>query len=181
MLDQSLQNTEILNQVKSRNYKQSIWTAMSHNLEVIQKLKPLKKFEIKEVTDENMLTNWLEIVETGLMGGNTLNTDVFNQLLKNPNCIFYLGFVNHKPVATSLLFISNNIGGVYLVATLPQYRKKGIGTQITNCCLVEAKNNNCKEVTLQATNLGLGVYAFLGFEIQGKINVFNIDRIEANC
>jgi hypothetical protein len=177
LVEPSNENLEIIGKLKARNYKQGSWATMWHNMLSVKENHPIENFEIKEVSDEKMLLVWQNIVETGLMGGEPLNPEIFKWLLKDKNCFFFLGLANNKPVASSMLFNHNKIGGIYLVATLSSHRKKGYGSQITNCCVLKAKETNCIETHLQATDLGKSVYLNLGFKESGKVNIFMIDRV----
>lgn len=173
MIESSNENLEV---IKKRGYKQGAWATMWHDVLSVKENHPIENFEIKEISDENMLLVWQNIVETGLMGGESLNPEIFKWLLKNENCFFFLGFYKNEPVASSMLFKHNNVGGIYLVATLNSHRKKGYGSQITNSCILKAKDTNCLEAHLQATELGKSVYLNLGFKESGRVNIFMIDR-----
>ena len=75
-----------------------------------------------------------------------------------------------------MLFEGSNTGGIYLVATAASHRKRGIGSLLTTTCLQRAKELDCNKVDIQATALGKGVYAALGFKTFGIIPVFRIGK-----
>ena len=72
-------------------------------------------------------------------------------------------FVDGKMVASWAAFLSDKIAGIYWVATLPEYRKKGIGLQVTLAPLLHAREKGCALAVLQATTAGESVYKKLGF------------------
>lgn len=180
MLNPSTKVYALIEKLRQRDYKSSVWYAMNHNLEFITIQNTNTDFRTIQVQDKNDFREWVLIVEEELMGNNSLNTDVFNNLLENKNCYFFLGFEKNQPVATSFLFVNENNAGVYLVSTKKSHRKKGFGLEMTNQCLLKAKELECKNVELQATELGKGVYKTLGFIEQGAIDVFRIKRTSHN-
>lgn len=174
MLNPTHNNTQIINQLKNRDYKSSVWTAMTHNLQLASSPNEIANFHIKLIQSKTDLRKWLAIVESELMGNHSLNADIFDALLDNVNCYFFLGFENNLPVATSFLFVNKKTVGIYLVSTLKSHRKKGYGKAITLQCLLKAKELSCEQAHIQATESGKSVYDSLGFISQGDINVFRI-------
>lgn len=177
MLKPDLNSQSLSKMINKRNYKSSLWYAMTHNLNHITTLKPDIDFQIIQVDNKNDLSNWLSIVQEELMGNLPLSTTIFYPLLNDDNCSFFLGLYKQQPVATSLLFVNDKIVGIYLVSTKKSARKKGFGLKMTNECLTKTRELQCTAVELQATELGKGIYKILGFTNQGKINVFKINKI----
>jgi len=87
---------------------------------------------------------------------------------------FFLALVNHQPVATSLLFLHENAGGVYFVSTLASERKKGIGLTLTLATMRFAKKAGAAFVTLQSSPDGFKVYEQAGFEECCKVDVYSL-------
>jgi GNAT superfamily N-acetyltransferase len=163
--------------LQKRGYKPGTWTAMSHDLNLPTLQSSNSTLQVKLVESNSELRLWQAIVETELMGNHALDYELLKHLLQNKNCYFFLGFEKSKPVTTSFLFVNNTDAGIYLVSTLKTHRKKGYGKEITLQCLVKAKAENCKQVAIQATELGLPVYQSLGFSDQGLIHVFRIQSL----
>ncbi len=76
----------------------------------------------------------------------------------------YLGFLGGEPVAASALVMGGGVGGIYMVATLPPARGKGIASAMTLFPLLEARRRGAAVAVLQATAMGCSVYRRLGFE-----------------
>ena len=86
----------------------------------------------------------------------------------------FLAYFNGKPVATSLLFTHNNSAGIYYVSTLPAFRNKGFGLQITQAAMKAAKEACFENVILQATPLGAKVYIKAGFKEYCRADIYKL-------
>jgi ribosomal protein S18 acetylase RimI-like enzyme len=75
----------------------------------------------------------------------------------------FVGTIAGEPVATAEVFLSDGVGGVYGVFTLPAYRRRGIGTAMTALAVREAFASGRRLAALQASADGRGVYERLGF------------------
>ncbi|HEU5434194.1 MAG TPA: GNAT family N-acetyltransferase, partial [Thermomicrobiales bacterium] len=75
----------------------------------------------------------------------------------------YVAYLDGEPVGTSECVTVDGVAGLYNVATLPQARRRGVGTALTLAPLIAARAMGCWLATLQAATAGEGVYARLGF------------------
>jgi GNAT superfamily N-acetyltransferase len=66
--------------------------------------------------------------------------------------------------------------GVFFVATLPEARGRGLAGGLLAVALVEARDRGCDVSTLQATSMGERVYARLGYERIGAIQMWEKRR-----
>ncbi len=85
------------------------------------------------------------------------------KLFRDVRVELFLGRWNGAPVASSNLFLSNGIAGVFQVAVLPEFRRRGCGRRITLAPLLAAREEGAQAAILQATALGEPVYRRLGF------------------
>jgi ribosomal protein S18 acetylase RimI-like enzyme len=124
---------------------------------------------VAEVTDSDGLKQWCR---TGTLGFGFPESvadalfDIFGSLglgaqlpLRN-----YLGFLHGEPVATSSLFVGTGVAGIYNVATIPEARRQGIGTEMTLAPLREARTLGYRVGILQASTLAVGAYRRAGFK-----------------
>src|SRR4051812_13378544 len=61
--------------------------------------------------------------------------------------------------------------GVFFVATLPEARGRGLAAGLLSTALVEARERGCDVSTLQATKMGESVYARVGYQRFGAIEM----------
>ena len=88
---------------------------------------------------------------------------------------FFLACLNGIPVATSLLFLNGNAGGIYFITTLAEQRKKGIGLELTTATMRFAKIAGARFAALQSSPDGLRVYQQAGFKEYCRVNVYSLN------
>lgn len=76
----------------------------------------------------------------------------------------YVGYLGETPVGTALLFLGADVAGLYSVATVPEARRRGIGQAMTLQPLLDVRAMGYQIGTLNASEMGFGIYARLGFQ-----------------
>ena len=94
--------------------------------------------------------------------------------LNNKNQKFYIGALNGKPLGVVLSVFTELMAGIYAVATLPEYRKKGVSAAILQKAIIDAKLRGCQVVTLQVVQGSYAetFYHKLGFETAFQTEIF---------
>lgn len=124
---------------------------------------------IAEVGDGAALAQWIET----LVVGNEFPEIMREQLMQlyerrgfrhTPSVRYFIGALDGRLVATSLLFLSAGVAGIYCVATVPSARGQGIGSAMTVAPLQIARDLGYMIGVLQSSQMGLNIYRRLGFQ-----------------
>jgi ribosomal protein S18 acetylase RimI-like enzyme len=122
---------------------------------------------IETVADDPALRDWARVVTLGLLGCAESEVADFHALMKpvlrSGEVRLFLARHHGAPAASATLYLSGGIAGIYHVATLPEFRRRGFGLSITLAPLAEARKAGARAAILQATALGEPVYRRLGF------------------
>jgi hypothetical protein len=128
------------------------------------------------VEDKSTLKHWIHVTSIGFGIPETCERrfyELFVDMSLEGPMQSYLAMLNGQPVATSQLFLSAGVAGVYNVTCLPGLRHHGIGTAITLAPLLEARKLNYRISILQASHLGYDMYRRIGFQDFGRLNTYD--------
>lgn len=111
--------------------------------------------------------------------------DYFTRHIPDSTFVAFIAEDAGKAVATTFLSVverpprtataSNLVGTVYNVYTYPDYRKRGIATELMKATMEAAKQLGVSYVDLLATDAGRPLYEKLGFEKITKYTAMRID------
>lgn len=86
--------------------------------------------------------------------------------LKHGRMIHLLAYVDNVPVAAATLMLGTKVAGIWNLATLPSYRKRGIGSALVHKALALAKQQHYDDVMAFIMPKGMAKHIFeqMGFE-----------------
>ncbi len=126
---------------------------------------PPSDLEIHRVHDLSERLSW---ERTAALGFQMPDPKFFDQLatpqsLAIEGLTYYLGICASKPVATAILYESENVAGIYGVSTIPEFRGRGFGAAMTAFAVMDGFQRECDLSSLQAGPMGFPVYLKMGF------------------
>jgi GNAT superfamily N-acetyltransferase len=127
------------------------------------------------VEDGRTLKKWVHVASVGFGIPEDVEAvwyDFFDVAVCDSPFRTYLALLDQEPVATSQLFTSAGVAGIYNVTCLPQARGQGIGAAMTLGPLLAAQEMGYHVGILQASSMGYNVYRRLGFQDFGKLSVY---------
>jgi len=124
------------------------------------------KVQVTKVDSNSSLKLWRKVFQEGYSLSDSLTEIFLNLFLISGSSIFihYLATINEKPVSISSILYSNGVAGVFNVATIPDYRGKGIGTTVTLAPLMDAKKRGYEIAWLESSEMGENCYKRIGFQ-----------------
>lgn len=85
--------------------------------------------------------------------------------LNNPQArLFLAGFSGDRPASIGALIYGAGLPGVYIMATLPDHGRRGLGKAILTRILDEAASGNPPFIVLTASRYGFPLYRQFGFQ-----------------
>ena len=133
------------------------------------------RLEIVPVENGETLQQWIHIASIGFDVPEEYEEvwyDFFVEAVFDLPFRSYLALLNGQPVATSQMFLSAGVAGIYNVTCIPEARGQGIGAAITLAPALAARGMGYRIGILQASDLGARVYRRLGFQDFGKRSIF---------
>jgi len=157
-------------------FSESFSTDMAADLMTIREEIALPaNLKIVPVEGEESLRKWIHIASIGFRVPSEFE-DTWYEFFAEAACASpfrtYLGLLDGNPVATSQLFTSAGVAGIYNVTCLPEARRQGVGTAVVLVPLLAAREMGYRVAILQASSMGYTVYRRLGFQDFGKLSVY---------
>jgi ribosomal protein S18 acetylase RimI-like enzyme len=158
-------------------------SGMFAEIEKLSREKKCAELQISPVDDSKKLNDFIQIYRE-LMPHDADAIKMFyeraSEHILNPESSLklFVGYFHNQPAATSALFMDENAAGVWDVTTLPQFRRRGIGTDMTLHALFHAFDNFGHRIgVLTASEDGEPVYRKIGFQKLKDFYIFNVGTL----
>lgn len=151
---------------------------MAADLEALaENLHTPTKLEIRPVADSETLKQWVDTFTAGFNVAGSMEEAIyqlFASLIFDPEIPWYhfLGVLDGMPVATSAMYIGGGVAGIYFVATIPEVRRRGIGSLSTLAPLRKAMAMGYRIAVLHASPMAVNMYRVLGFQEYCRMGLF---------
>jgi GNAT superfamily N-acetyltransferase len=89
-----------------------------------------------------------------------------------PGTIVGVAHLEGRPACTVQVTIAGTDAGVFAVATTPEARGRGLARRLQYALLQRAREQGAETTTLQASDMGRGVYAALGYASFGVMSMW---------
>lgn len=86
-----------------------------------------------------------------------------SSLAVDPDVRLFTGYLDGRPAGTSLAIRTGDACGIYSVGTLPDARRRGVGTAVTWAAVRAGRDWGCETIVLQSSEMGFSMYRSMGF------------------
>ncbi|NDV62888.1 GNAT family N-acetyltransferase [Puniceicoccales bacterium CK1056] len=83
-----------------------------------------------------------------------------------------LATLDGQPAACASVCVKDGAAGIYCVATLEEFRGRGLGFAITRAAMVEGTRKGASHALLHATEMGIPIYRKIGFTEQCRAPIY---------
>lgn len=123
-------------------------------------------FDLRPVTDSAGLDDHINVIAPAFAMPVEIARGLFSaRVIGMAGTTVFVGYLHGEPVCTSLVSVTGDTAGVYNVATLPEYRRRGLGEAATWGALRSVTDAGVSIATLQASDMGRPIYERMGFRI----------------
>jgi len=119
--------------------------------------------KIHHVSSASLLKDWINIVNNALFNSKSLDTGLMKKIYQQEQMNLYLGMISKLPVATSLSFQKDDVAGLYMISTMPDYRGHGYGTVITRHTIEQRFKQEARCIILHSSRRAENIYKRIGF------------------
>lgn len=143
------------------------------DIDVNWKYTPSTEIEISKVTTEEELKLFDEVSSEAFVHHKGLVVEFFKHVIKGSDQLeLFIAYSAGKAVGTAQISTVNNVAGIYWLSVLPEYRKKGIATLLTNFIIGQAKDKGFTSVVSQNFTASQSLFRKIGFNPYGALPLY---------
>ncbi len=139
---------------------------MAVDLDLLESRPAPAGLSVHRVTDEATVKSWL-----AASGAQTEALATAGIEPEGP-MRHYVGLLDGEPVGASSLMLAAGVASLQLVATVPEARRRGVGTAMSLAPMVDARELGYRIGILASSPLGFGVYRRIGFREHFRWTVY---------
>lgn len=128
---------------------------------------------IETISDDDGLQDCANVISAGRDQWTAGFFQLTNPSLDGQGCLrYYLARVEGRPIATATQFFWGGLGGIWWVTTVPEFRGRGVASDITRAALVNSYRLGYRAVMLKSLPDMVPMYRRMGFQEYCRINVY---------
>jgi ribosomal protein S18 acetylase RimI-like enzyme len=135
---------------------------------------------VSVVTIEPSLKEFIGVLEESGLRPDLAHRLITPSFAADPDVQLFVGRLDGKPVGTSIAIRSRGASGIYNVGTLPEARRRGVGSAVTWAAIEAGRAWGYDTIVLQSSVMGLSMYSAMGFRTVAPYVVF-ADRPSASA
>ena len=137
----------------------------------------LPALEIRPVSDEPTRAAFADIMSTAFEIPHSVSAAIYGGSRAWLGSFRgYVGYAGGRPVTSAAAVTAGGVVGLYSVATLPQYRRRGYAEAIMRQVLEQvSRGAGIERTVLQATSSGLSLYEAMGYKTVTQFEVYISD------
>lgn len=124
---------------------------------------PQPSVSVRRVEDHATLVDYQRAQTDGGVPGELARRLSPLSLAADPDVNLFTGYLEGRPVGTSIAIRTDGVSGVYNVGTLAEARRRGVGTAVTRAAIDAGRAWGCDRIVLQASEMGEPIYSAMGF------------------
>lgn len=149
---------------RRRDMEQDAWLMPQMVLQpVTEASSPAPGLTARAVADTPSLDQYRAIFVEGGMSEDVARRLFAASFAADPDVQLVTTCLDDRPVGTSLAIRTGEVAGVYAVGTLPDARRRGVGTAATWAAVDAGRSWGCDTVVLQSSEMGFPMYLDMGF------------------
>jgi GNAT superfamily N-acetyltransferase len=159
--------------VRERGMEQGAWLMPQMVLQPVpEPPSPTPEVRVGAVSDPRSLDEYRRVsIEDGT-SENVARRLFSDSFAADSDVQLLIAYLADRAVGTSLAIRTGDVSGVYAVGTLPEARRRGVGTAATWAAVAVGRDWGCETVVLQASEMGFPVYRAMGFRTVVRYALF---------
>ena len=135
--------------------------------------RPLPKLDVRRIDDGPTRLSFCHITAAVFDVPFPVGREVYDAPHAWDGTFFgFLGYHEGRAICSTTVALHDGVAGLYSVATLPEFQKRGYGEAIVRHAIAAAAAAGAKMTILQSTRTGLPLYRALGFKTAGHFAVY---------
>ncbi len=141
---------------------------------ILDPVKPLPRIEVRRVSDVRTCDAFCAIGSACFNVPLVWFREVFEQSAVWDRFLGYVGYRQDEPVSTAAVVVGGGVAGVYNVATLPGFQRRGYGESVMRHALEEVRREQgISRSILQSTPAGYRLYERMGYRPITTVAVYS--------